>query len=64
MSVELSVKQSETLASAIAWGAHPKNSYPESTIELAHQIRSGWFNDDELLDHVKRGFDLALRGCA
>ena len=64
MSVELSVKQSETLASAIAWGAHPKNSYPEATIELVREIRSGWLSDDELLDHVKRGCDLALRSYA
>jgi len=64
MSVELSVKQKETLASAIAWGAHPKNSHPETTIELAKQIRSGWFSDENLLDHVKRGFDLALRSYA
>ena len=64
MSVELSVKQSETLASAIAWGAHPKNVHPETTIELVKQVRGGWFCDDELLDQVKRGFDLALRSYA
>ena len=64
MSVELNVKQQATLQSVIAWGSHPKNQHPNASIELARDRRSGWLVDDELLDHGKRGCDLALRGCA
>ena len=64
MSVELNEKQKETLDLALAWGVHPKNCYSEATFEIAKNIRSGWLREDHLLDHVRRGFELALRGCA
>ena len=64
MNVELNVRQEATLKSVIAWGAHPKNKHPDVSVELARDIRSGWLSEDDLLDHIKRGCDLALRGCA
>ena len=64
MIVELNEKQQTTLDLALAWGVHPKNVYSDATFEVAKNIRSGWLKEDHLLDHVRRGFELALRGCA